>query len=59
MSGSGGGGVIILHSAAAHPRATAAERATLQAIADRSIVRCSWTDAWRAARIIRKLLTRA
>lgn len=58
MSGGGGGGIII-HAAANHPRATPAEKATLLAIADRSPIVCSWLDAWRVARIIRRLLHRA
>lgn len=55
MSG-GGGGRIILNRIAQAP-VSESDCAELRAIADRSIVACSWADTFRVLRILWKYLS--
>lgn len=55
MSG-GGGGVIIIQRFAESPDLSDDDRKKLLAIADRSVVRCSFGDAVSVCRIVWKLL---
>lgn len=55
MSG-GAGGIIIIQNLVASGSFTPAQIATLRAIQDRSVVRCSWLDALRVAALVRKRL---
>ena len=55
MSG-GGGGVIIIHSLIQSGVLTTEEKILLHTIADRSKIRCSWLDARRVQKIVRKYL---
>jgi len=55
MSG-GGGGVIIIQRIIESGQFTPEECTKLHAIKDRSPAGCSFLDAWRVARIVRKRL---
>lgn len=57
MSG-GGGGPIIIRRIAEGPPVSEQDRGELHAIADRSVLCCSWLDAVRVLQIIWKYLRR-
>ena len=53
-----GGGHIIIQSLIETGKLTPEEVAKLRAIQDRSPIRCSWLDARRVGKIVRKALQR-
>jgi hypothetical protein len=57
MSG-GGGGVIIIQNLVESGKFTPEECAKLREIQARSIVRCSWLDSRRVAKIVKRGLRR-